>query len=557
MVSAFTDRFDGAQFGQAIKSPCVVISTSNLTLSGEQTVNSVAVVENDRVLVNGQTDQTENGIWVVETGAWVRAPDFDGNRDALDGTLVTVKKTTGMNFFYQLDGTNPIVIGTSNIVFLAANDPNVSWPIVQAEIDAGLTTSDINDSFEPGDVRRHGDVSTGTDHTSILQNALSANATITLPPGVTIFLDELNIAAAGKRIIGAGRFSTVIRPIVGITSGNALIHNANRATGTSYGFSISDVKFELHDGSANVNCIGIDLGSIGTAQIQRCRFDGFAESGANATGVLFEAPLSSASYFNSIIDCDFQKLEFGVDWGQGANGERLYNCQFNNCTTGCSVADGTTTPDSAWIGACRFESCTTGIVEDSRQATYIGNRFEANTTDMDFGVNSDDCHIFGGSTASSGTVLKNISNVSGLVFLAPDLGAGQYRSDSASRALFIRGPLILSPWDHSETDTTPGGQSQATVAVYAAGGRVVLDNAQWLTWIDNAGTGAVLGWSLDANDELRTNVPMHLKSYTVAGLPAVPGASSMIYVSDETGGAIPAFSDGTNWRRVSDRAIVA
>lgn len=43
---------------------------------------------------------------------------------------------------------------------------------------------------------------------------------------------------------------------------------------------------------------------------------------------------------------------------------------------------------------------------------------------------------------------------------------------------------------------------------------------------------------------------------TVAGLPAVI-AGGVIYVSDETGGATLAFSDGTNWRRVSDRAIVA
>jgi len=45
--------------------------------------------------------------------------------------------------------------------------------------------------------------------------------------------------------------------------------------------------------------------------------------------------------------------------------------------------------------------------------------------------------------------------------------------------------------------------------------------------------------------------------YEVASLPsAVPGGG-IIYVSDETGGATLAFSDGTNWRRVQDRAIVA
>lgn len=49
---------------------------------------------------------------------------------------------------------------------------------------------------------------------------------------------------------------------------------------------------------------------------------------------------------------------------------------------------------------------------------------------------------------------------------------------------------------------------------------------------------------------------MQLPSFTVATLPAVGAAAGLIYVSDESGGAVPAFSDGTNWRRVTDRAIV-
>jgi hypothetical protein len=49
-----------------------------------------------------------------------------------------------------------------------------------------------------------------------------------------------------------------------------------------------------------------------------------------------------------------------------------------------------------------------------------------------------------------------------------------------------------------------------------------------------------------------------VKSYTVAGVPtASAGAGQIIYVSNETGGAVLAFSDGTNWRRVTDRAGIA
>lgn len=53
--------------------------------------------------------------------------------------------------------------------------------------------------------------------------------------------------------------------------------------------------------------------------------------------------------------------------------------------------------------------------------------------------------------------------------------------------------------------------------------------------------------------------PLRLPSSTVAGLPnaATMGAGSMYFVTNESGGAVPAFSDGTDWRRATDRAIVS
>lgn len=46
------------------------------------------------------------------------------------------------------------------------------------------------------------------------------------------------------------------------------------------------------------------------------------------------------------------------------------------------------------------------------------------------------------------------------------------------------------------------------------------------------------------------------RSYTVATLPAQQ-EGALIYVSNEAGGKTMAFSDGTNWRRVQDRAVVS
>ncbi len=59
----------------------------------------------------------------------------------------------------------------------------------------------------------------------------------------------------------------------------------------------------------------------------------------------------------------------------------------------------------------------------------------------------------------------------------------------------------------------------------------------------------------------RTNFggPARLVNFAVSSLPSpsAAGAGSLVFVSDESGGAVVAFSDGANWRRVTDRAIVS
>jgi hypothetical protein len=60
--------------------------------------------------------------------------------------------------------------------------------------------------------------------------------------------------------------------------------------------------------------------------------------------------------------------------------------------------------------------------------------------------------------------------------------------------------------------------------------------------------------------------PFKVQGFEVANLPSAADwgsvatdkeFSSIIFVHDETGGATLAFSDGTDWRRVQDRAVVA
>ena len=49
-----------------------------------------------------------------------------------------------------------------------------------------------------------------------------------------------------------------------------------------------------------------------------------------------------------------------------------------------------------------------------------------------------------------------------------------------------------------------------------------------------------------------------LVSYTIATLPTAVGKTgTLVYCTNDFNGAVPAFSDGTNWRRVTDRNIVS
>jgi hypothetical protein len=52
-------------------------TTANITLSGAQTIDGIALIAGDRALVKDQTTTANNGIYVVAAGAWTRATDMD------------------------------------------------------------------------------------------------------------------------------------------------------------------------------------------------------------------------------------------------------------------------------------------------------------------------------------------------------------------------------------------------------------------------------------------------------------------------------------------------
>ncbi|RYF12848.1 MAG: hypothetical protein EOO40_00165 [Deltaproteobacteria bacterium] len=73
---------DAIAQGLNLKAACVALAAQNITLSGTQTLDGVSVVAGNRVLVIGQTDPKQNGIWVVQSGNWTRPIDFQAGAPA-------------------------------------------------------------------------------------------------------------------------------------------------------------------------------------------------------------------------------------------------------------------------------------------------------------------------------------------------------------------------------------------------------------------------------------------------------------------------------------------
>lgn len=118
MTSPSVDRLFGSNSSLAFKAPCKAATTANITLSGAQTIDGVACVAGDRVLVKDQTTASANGIYICDTSTWDRAPDFDGTRDIVQGTRVYVNNGTNYaSSEWVLSTANPITLGTTSLTF--------------------------------------------------------------------------------------------------------------------------------------------------------------------------------------------------------------------------------------------------------------------------------------------------------------------------------------------------------------------------------------------------------------------------------------------------------
>lgn len=109
------------------KAPVRVVSTSNISLVGTQTVDSRTVNVGDRVLVAGQSDARLNGIYIVQSGAWMRATDADTSEELSHGLSTYVMDGTAYadTTWIMTAPNGPVVLGVSSLQF---GQPNIVSP---------------------------------------------------------------------------------------------------------------------------------------------------------------------------------------------------------------------------------------------------------------------------------------------------------------------------------------------------------------------------------------------------------------------------------------------
>jgi hypothetical protein len=166
-----------------------------------------------------------------------------------------------------------------------------------------------------------------------------------------------------------------------------------------------------------------------------------------------------------------------------------------------------------------------------------------------------------GGLAITGNITGNGAGLSGINAFSniTVTGGNSAVADSIADTLTLTAGTGISIVVDSATDTITIGTQ--------GGSELFVDGADFGTVTEPVTASEDLGLvtgAVTAESDLGTLVTSGLiypdqfvlPSYTVSTLPSAAVAGAMIYVTNETGGPVPAFADGTNWRRVTDRAIV-
>jgi len=108
---------DALAQGIDAKASVVVATTANITLSGTQTIDGVAVSVGDRVLVKDQSTASQNGIYLCASSTWTRTTDADSWTELVAAFAFVEKGTTNADSGWVCTVDAGGTLGSTSVTF--------------------------------------------------------------------------------------------------------------------------------------------------------------------------------------------------------------------------------------------------------------------------------------------------------------------------------------------------------------------------------------------------------------------------------------------------------
>lgn len=122
-AEAARDAAQAAAAGMKWRPSVKVGTTANITLSGTQTIDGIAVIAGDRVLVKDQTTTSQNGVYVVAAGAWARATDADTWAELVAQVVAIESGTVNQDLIYICTVNIGGTLGSTAVTWAGINIP--------------------------------------------------------------------------------------------------------------------------------------------------------------------------------------------------------------------------------------------------------------------------------------------------------------------------------------------------------------------------------------------------------------------------------------------------
>ena len=342
---------DGVTSNINFHQPVRVATTGNITLSGTQTIDGVALSVGDRVLVKDQSNQKNNGIYEVKNNGWTRTADADNTPDGElkggDFTLV-LEGTVNSGYGYVCSNTSAITIGTTDITYAAFNAAKaVSAGTGLQEATPGTLSIDTATTV---DISTAQTLSNKTFSAPVLgaATATSINST-TIPTNKTLVVttDKLSVHAATTSAELAGVISdeTGSGALVFATSPTLVTPTLGVATATSInGTSIPSSKTLVTTAdSGTVTSTMIADGTIVDADINASAAIAQSKISGLTSDLAAKAPLASPTFTGTVtVSASGVAFTDGTQTKQGVPSQTTINsisANYNLSTGGLTLRD--------------------------------------------------------------------------------------------------------------------------------------------------------------------------------------------------------------------------